>query len=193
MQNTFRTSEGSMISFEWKEKKHVYLSEKKGEPVFMKVLTGTIMPPGQSKSTLVHEFLTEFDGKKTKSHLYDRYRREIEAFLNGETKNNNETAIEQWDQVDEQFCKKLKALNINTVEDIAALSDVALQAVGMGARDLQKKAKLFVSAGKDTKLAAELVRRVIAEEEDGKKHRAKLELAVEKKKEEAKQNRGDAE
>lgn len=182
-----------MISFEWKEKKHVYLSEKKGEPVFMKVLTGTIMPPGQSKSTLVHEFLTEFDGKKTKSHLYDRYRREIEAFLNGETKNNNETAIEQWDQVDEQFCKKLKALNINTVEDIAALSDVALQAVGMGARDLQKKAKLFVSAGKDTKLAAELVRRVIAEEEDGKKHRAKLELAVEKKKEEAKQNRGDAE
>lgn len=193
MQNTFRTDEGSMISFEWRDKRHNFLSEKKGEPVFIKTLAGTIMPPGQSKSTLVHEFLTEFEGKRAKSHLYGRYRKEIEAFLNGETKNADETPIEEWDVVDEQFCRKLKSLNINTVEDIASLSDTSLQAVGMGARELQKKAKLFVSAGKDKKLATELVRRVISEEEDGKKHKAKLTLAVEKKKQEAEKNRSSGE
>lgn len=184
MQDTYRTAEGSIISFEWATTQNNFLTEKEGRPVFDKVLRGSIRSSGQAKSCLNHDFIrVDQAGKEHISQtMYQRYRKEIEAFRRGEQARQSETRIEDWDGMDIARVAALKAINIETVEDIASLSDTGLQAVGMDARALQNKARAFLAVGKDPALALELAQRVETENAELKAKMSKLEEAIENSK-----------
>lgn len=66
--------------------------------------------------------------------------------------------IEQWAQISRSLAMTLKAMNVNTVEDLAIVHDGNIDQIGDG-RTLRAKAQAFVQQAKDsaavTKIAAE--------------------------------------
>ena len=89
-----------------------------------------------------------------------RFATEVEMFKrDGGASAQTGTPLKAWPVIDARQAADLAAIQIYTVEDIAGLSDGNLARVGMGARELQAKAKAFLAAAKDTaevqRLAAE--------------------------------------
>lgn len=73
------------------------------------------------------------------------------------------TPIENWPAVGKSTALNLKSLNVHTVEQLAAVNDGLIMNLGTGATDLREKAKVWLSAAKDSaevlKLQTELKRR----------------------------------
>lgn len=66
------------------------------------------------------------------------------------------TPIKGWPVLSPAQQVSCLAANVRTVEDLAALHENGLQRIGMGARDLQNKAKAWLSAAEDKgKIASE--------------------------------------
>lgn len=70
------------------------------------------------------------------------------------------TPIDQWNYLNRAQVAEFKALGIMTVDALATLGDTGLEKIGMGARDLQKRAKQFLKPQGDveTELRAEIVK-----------------------------------
>lgn len=65
--------------------------------------------------------------------------------------------IKQWAAISKAQADMLLAVNIRTVEDLAVANEQALLRVGIGARDLQNKAKAWLQTAEDTgKTASEI-------------------------------------
>lgn len=62
--------------------------------------------------------------------------------------------------------RELQYLNIKTLEQLAGLSDTAIQHIGMGGRDLRSKAQAYIEAGKGTAELSRLVARISELERD---------------------------
>lgn len=166
-----RTQEGTFISFEWSTKKNNYLSEQEGRPVFETVLLMQITIPGAENKTpsaisrMVHEVERHtIDGRiiKNKS-VYDKYKEYIERFkADEEFEDLGGTPIQQWPQIDQRRATVLKAMGVLTVEALVDLPDGNLSSLGMGARELQAKAKAWLEMASKSadvqKYAAENVR-----------------------------------
>jgi hypothetical protein len=58
--------------------------------------------------------------------------------------------IEKWDELSEPQVNVLKALNIRTIENLCSVADGAIEAMGPGMRELQRKAKLYLADAKAT-------------------------------------------
>lgn len=86
-----------------------------------------------------------------------RFRDAYQAFKNQSIELNTGTPLTEWAQVSKAMAMTLKAMNIHTVEQLAAVADGNL--TWMGARDLQKKAIDWLQAAKEgagfSKLEAE--------------------------------------
>lgn len=63
--------------------------------------------------------------------------------------------VSQWPAINKAQASLLLAAQIRTVEDLAAANEAALARVGIGARELQNKAKEFLRVANDTGKAAE--------------------------------------
>jgi hypothetical protein len=84
------------------------------------------------------------------------------------------TPLKVWPQVDTAMINNLNSLNIHTVEQLADASDGSLDNIGMGARELQKRAKIFLQLQVDEAIAQKL-----ASDNDEKDERiAKLEAQI---------------
>lgn len=152
MEGIFRTQEGSFAQFKWEAVKNNYASEQQGRPIFDKALIATITSPGQSKSEIKYELEREsHEGKTSKTQYYEKYRDEVEKWKsNNQSGDLQGTPIDQWPQIDVKMAATLKFNKIFTVEALCDVPDGGLQALGMGARELQAKAKAFLAASKDT-------------------------------------------
>lgn len=64
-------------------------------------------------------------------------------------------SIEHWHALNDTQKAEFKAMNLQTVEQIAGLSDGFCQGK-MGLADLRKKAQVFLEAGKDAELVAQM-------------------------------------
>jgi len=73
------------------------------------------------------------------------YAAEWEAFQNGQRVAQSGTPIERWPQLTPGQVRMLKNLHIYSVEDMATLSDMGLQKVGMGSAKLRADAQRFLS------------------------------------------------
>lgn len=73
---------------------------------------------------------------------YERWKRNEEIPLHG-------TPIKGWPVISPAQMKNLIAINILTVEDLAAVNDEGKRRIGMGAQDLCDKAKAWLSQAKD--------------------------------------------
>jgi hypothetical protein len=125
-------------------------SELEGRPVFDEVEYVRIMIAGDQKTEVV---------KKVTDAVRNQYRGEYQYWKQTQQQAVTGTPIEQWPAASVSFVKTAKVLNVNTVEQLADLGDAALQRLGMGARDMQARARAFLLAARDgaatEKLAAE--------------------------------------
>lgn len=89
---------------------------------------------------------------------YRRFKEGLESPLDG-------TPLEEWAILRPAEIKMLKSFDFRTIEDIAAMSEHAIQRVGMGARVLKKKAEAFL----DENAKASIVNAALANEEKYKR------------------------
>lgn len=74
-----------------------------------------------------------------------RFPEEWEQFQKGMEAPKIGTPLHAWGQMTPARIKNLEGFNVYTVEDIAVLSETAIQKIGMGARKLQEDARKFLS------------------------------------------------
>lgn len=74
-----------------------------------------------------------------------RFSEEWDAFQKGMETPKSGTPIERWPEATPGMVRNFKALNIHTVEDLAALPDFGMQKLGMGAQEWRRKAQRFLS------------------------------------------------
>lgn len=91
---------------------------------------------GQDKSEVVKE-VTE--------KVKQRFPQEWAAFEKGMTPPAYGTPIEQWGRITPSLAKHLNTLNVRTVEDIVALPDSGVHAVGPGGFKLRDDARKFLT------------------------------------------------
>lgn len=87
------------------------------------------------------------------------YNEQYRAFKNGEAQPLSGTPLSEAPFLKESKRRELKALNIHTVEALAALDGTPLKQIGMGGRELKNQAKAYLEAAAGsadvTHLAAE--------------------------------------
>jgi len=80
----------------------------------------------------------------------NRYPEKWKAFQTGLEEPKTGLPLEKWPGCTRAECENLKSVNLFTVEDLANASDIGLDSYGMGAREIQKRAKSFLEAAKDS-------------------------------------------
>lgn len=78
----------------------------------------------------------------------ERWPKEYEAFKKGHEIAPDGTPLEQWPVLKRAMVLELKALNFLTVEQVAAMSDQAIQRIGMGGRRLKELAAAYLDDAK---------------------------------------------
>lgn len=111
-------------------------SAKEGRPIFKEIEKVEIIMPGIAN-------LTKPVMSVTNEHR-ERWPREYEAFKKGQEIAPDGTPIEEWPVLKRPMVLELKALEIHTVEQIATLSDFALQRIGRQAFRLRQMAQAYL-------------------------------------------------
>ena len=115
--------------------KNNFQSERQGRLVGEEVAYIEIRAAG-SKLNVTHRKATPKDQQD--------YPFEWEAYQSGKAQMVKGTPLSEWEVMTEGTVAMLKALNIHTLETLAELSDAGLQNIGIGARQLQDGARLFL-------------------------------------------------
>src|SRR3990167_2071334 len=111
--------------------------------------------------------------RKVTDAIRARFPREYEAFLKGTTVQAG-TPIVQLGDIDRMTIAKLQMFGVYTVESLASLHDAGIMNLGMGGRELQDRAKMFLRTNTQALAAAERDR-AKAENEELKARLAALE------------------
>jgi hypothetical protein len=156
------------VFFHRVQKKNEFQSEKQGRPVFMEEINIVKIPADQ--------FL-RIDRKATKEDL-EEFRAEYEHFLKTGESRVLGTPIEMWHAVSEIQKAEFKAVGIQTIEQVANLTDAALQK-WMGGAELRQKARVFIESGKDAELVAKIKAEANAEIEAMKAQMAEMRAMLE--------------
>lgn len=114
-------------------------SEQEGRPIFREVEMVEIIFPGNQY------FMP--DVRVTDEHRR-RWPESYKAFKEGLEFKVNGTPLEEWPRLSRRLVMEYKAIGILTVEHIAAMDDLGLQRMGMGARELQAAARTWLEASK---------------------------------------------
>lgn len=107
------------------------------------------------------ELLIPGDAKAAPVLLVDKnirkmYAKSYQAFKEGRELPTDGTPIEFWLGANDARVHVLKSLHLRTVEAVAEMSDTSLTSVGMGARELRKRAQNFLDAQSTSKVAKQL-------------------------------------
>ncbi|TAH36537.1 MAG: hypothetical protein EYC62_02520 [Alphaproteobacteria bacterium] len=128
-------------------------SEQQGRPIFREEDYIQIHIPGD-KNTIID--------RKVRDDDRARWADQWKAYTENAAQPVEGTPLEQWPALSVSQIAELRAMHVPTVEVLAELSDQGLQRIGMGARELQAKAKAFLEASKDNgaveRIAAENLR-----------------------------------
>lgn len=153
LDNTFAHDNKLYVRFYKKATENESKSLEAGRPIFDETDFIRIMVPGD-KTTMVDREVHEVDAKRF-SRLYKQWKED-------QTHTDSGTPLEAWPQIQTGQVAELKAMNVHTVEALAALSDGHAVKI-MGSNTLREKAQTFISASKDAAFvnqqAAELAKR----------------------------------
>ena len=138
----YPTEDGSVVRFETLTE----TAEFGGKGAFNKCVVAVVVNPGLTKSEAVHRMVeTTWDGRTEEHPAMDRFRRQYDAWISDADPALLGTPLSELAQITHTQIDQLKRLQITTVEALASISDTALQALGMGARELRDRAKAHVS------------------------------------------------
>lgn len=116
-------------------------SEIAGRPKFKLVPFVEIIIPGDK--LLRPDRKVSDEDKSRWPQAWDKFeQRQAETYGDG-------TPIDQWPYLNRAQVAEMRAIGILTVESLAGLGDTGLQKIGMGARDLQKRAQQFLKPQSD--------------------------------------------
>lgn len=115
-------------------------SEAAGRPIFDAVEMVSISFPGNNLTEIV---------RKVTDEDRERWPKQYEAFKrNGGTVVDG-TALEAWTALSKAQVREFQAMNIFTIEALAAVPDNAVQRMGMGGHMWRERAKAFLEAAED--------------------------------------------
>lgn len=132
----------NIVRFYNKEVHDKKQSEIDGRPRYKLIPYVEIFAPGQIRNTRIDRKATDDDKAK--------YRSQWERFQRNEVETLDGTHVEAWPYLNRAQVAEMKAIGFLTVEAIANASETGLQKMGMGARDLQKRAQQFLKPQSDT-------------------------------------------
>lgn len=139
--------------------KNTAKSEEEGRPIFETKKFVELKQFGDKSWSFVDEIDDNGKGKSGMDYA-ERFPKEYQAFKRGEERASVGTPLDEWAPLTRSRCAELKASNIFTVEEYAAIPDNILSKLGMGARAERAKAIAFLDsakAGADTgKMAAQI-------------------------------------
>jgi hypothetical protein len=111
-------------------------SKEAGRPIFDEKEFVRIIAPGNHKSV--------FDDLVTPEHRV-RFKERYDRFKKGLSQATSGTPLEMWPQMSVSMVAELKAMEIHTVEQLAALPDANAQKI-MGYHELRRRAQTFLDA-----------------------------------------------
>jgi len=88
------------------------------------------------------------NGRTPKAWL-DHWMKAYDAFKNGQEAPVHGMAIKEWSAISPAQIKNLIAINILTVQDLAAVNDQGLARIGMGGQELKRKAINWLKSTED--------------------------------------------
>jgi hypothetical protein len=138
---------GIYASFSLEPVEQTFLTEKEGRPIFADKEFVRIFISGD-KHTEVYREVTDND-KQRFSQAYKRFKEGAAAReqLTG-------TPLAQWPYLKPSQIKELEAVNIYTVEQLAALSDTVKQKIGMGSNELVAAARAYLATAENSSAAS---------------------------------------
>lgn len=128
-----------------------------GHPVFDDIEMVEIFIPGDAKSQPCH---------KVRDHHIRRWPTQYASFKSGHAQKLHGTPLEQWPGLSAGQIATFNACNIRTVQDIAELSDSQLQSIGMGAREIQARAKAWLEQASGAAVAERLAAENLEKDEE---------------------------
>lgn len=135
-------AQGVFVSFYSDGVEFKHESEKAGRPIFRDIPHIRKIVPGDT---------TNIVERVAKDHDIKQYPREWAAFQQTQAQGGvSGTPIEQWPQITRAQVKEAKYFEVHTVEQLAELSDMACQKMGMGYMELRNKAKSYLAAAAGT-------------------------------------------
>lgn len=143
--------QGAIGSFEWLQEFKPFLSRQAGHEIYEPVLYIRITIRGNDKLE-VHRPATEADKR--------RFPFSWQEFQRGEDAAARGTALSKLPGIDPGMLRGYHAKNIFTIEDLALVSDANLGNIGLGGRELRKKAIDYVENLKATHGASEALARM---------------------------------
>ena len=153
--NFLKGPDGNNLRFYWEPRENMARSAARGRPQFDKALFVEVVPPGQARSTVVHELEVHIDkGEDEKPEvivkrqdIIDRYKEAYQSFLaDGEDAEIGGVPLDMYPMVTVTQRAELAAMNVFTVEQLAELSDTGINAFGMGARKMVDQARAYIQA-----------------------------------------------
>lgn len=143
---------GLYVEFENRAVQIPFLSEREGRPIFEEQAFITIHFPGDKTKRV--ERPVKMKGDDAGPSDPERFPRQWQAFKNQEAQSATGTPITEWPPLTKSQAMELKALNILTVEGLAAMPDTACS--WLGSRELRDKAKTWLESVNDHSAEARL-------------------------------------
>ena len=113
----------------------------------------TITPMGDNKTQVIKEvpdWMSHLEERHHHHMISDDYlnlcKKSYKAWQENREAPINGTPVDQCASLSPAEVEMVKHANIRSIEDLAAINDEGLQAIGMGARKLKEKAKAYVDS-----------------------------------------------
>jgi hypothetical protein len=128
------------VQFSEEAKQNPGKSEAAGLPIFDSVEMVEISFPGNNLTVISREATA--DDKQKYAKQYEAFKKNGGTVLDG-------TPLEAWTAMSKALARTFQAMNIFTVQQLAALDDHGIQRLGMGGRMWTERAKVFLEAAED--------------------------------------------
>lgn len=130
--------------------------------LIMKSVDFVIIRQTGSKDTVETEAKPWLDSLKNQKEMHpdwvSHFHKQYDAYRSGQEITPIGTHVKTWPLISKAQCDMLLNANLRTVEDVAGANEDSLRHVGIGARELQQKARAWLeTAGKNGKGAERLV------------------------------------
>jgi hypothetical protein len=149
--------EGVLLRFHYDAVKNEVASTYAGRPIYDNVLLVEMLTPGAVTGAPKFEIeriwakesreaIPSLTKDSRLSSKYQELREFVDRFkANEDVGELQGTPLKEWPRIDRATAASLSAVNIFTVEAVAALSDQHLSSLGMGGTSLREAARAFIS------------------------------------------------
>lgn len=151
---TYGSDAGLYVEFRNENVYQEFESEEKGQPIYKVVPFISIYVPGDKTKKIDRP--VRMQGYADTPSDPQRFPAQWAAFQQGVKAVQDGFPLAEWPIMTTQQVRDLNSMNIYTVEQLAAVTDAALDGLGHGGRNLRDKAKAHLERLKDDAVTARL-------------------------------------